>query len=216
MRPLESDSWIEMLQKVCDGDVRDEGKEEQDAVMVGTMEKAAKTETGTLRGWRRRYFILDADNLQYFTSKGGDKKMVRVRRPSTTYQPRGVGRPSLWLRSTGGRDMSLLDADLLADAQKVVTTSKLGDLQRRFTQARKLNTLEAVDEFIAVAEEETNTESTVQLMRDAKAATHLERRKLLKDLELEAITVRHSTSLQCWIAPSKWTSTRTTSFSLIC
>ena len=87
--------------------------------------------------------------------------------------------------------MTLLNAGLIADAQKVVTTSRLGDLHKRLTEARKQDTLEAVEEFITIAEEETNIESTVPLMREAKAAkVYLERRKLLTDLNQEAVSVR--------------------------
>ena len=183
-----------MLERVCAGDVpRDQGKEEQDALMVGTMEKAAKTETGTLRGWRQRYFVLDPDNLQYFTNKGGEKKgMLRVRggRVRHLKPEESTGRPYAF-EVQEGRDLSLLNADLLADAQKVVTKSKLGDLMRRFTEARRQDTLEALEEFIAVAEKETSVESAVPLIREAKAIkVHLERRKLLKDFEQEALSVR--------------------------
>ena len=189
-----ADSWIEMLERVCAGDVpRDQGKEEQDALMVGTMEKAAKTETGTLRGWRQRYFVLDPDNLQYFTNKGGEKKgMLRVRggRVRHLKPEESTGRPYAF-EVQEGRDLSLLNADLRADAQKVVTKSKLGDLMRRFTEARRQDTLEALEEFIAVAEKETSVESAVPLIREAKAIkVHLERRKLLKDFEQEALSVR--------------------------
>jgi hypothetical protein len=47
-------TWTERLQRVCSEPVLSRDSMSEDIVMAGTMEKAARTDTGTLRGWRRR------------------------------------------------------------------------------------------------------------------------------------------------------------------
>lgn len=63
-------SWMSALAKAAGED----SVESRPVAMLGTMEKAARTATGVLRGWRHRYFTLEQGLLTYYTSKDGEKK----------------------------------------------------------------------------------------------------------------------------------------------
>lgn len=43
-------------------------------VKAGSLEKAARGNEGVLRNWRLRYFVLQGDDLSYYTKLGGEKK----------------------------------------------------------------------------------------------------------------------------------------------
>ena len=43
-------------------------------IKAGSLEKAARGNEGVLRNWRLRYFVLQGDDLTYYTKLGGEKK----------------------------------------------------------------------------------------------------------------------------------------------
>ena len=46
-------------------------------IKTGSLEKAARGNEGALRNWRLRYFVLQGNDLTYFTKLGGEKKGVQ-------------------------------------------------------------------------------------------------------------------------------------------
>ena len=181
--------WMDILSKAAENTLP-EGSAENDVLMVGTMEKAARSDTGTLRGWRHRYFILQNGVLSYFTSRGGEKKgAVRVIggkiRPLTSEDVAGR-QYSFELQE--GKDMSVIDEDLLEEARKLVTTSKIGGLERAVDIAIRSDSIETIKNVLKQisAADEVN----LHFVRKAKEnLKKLENRKLKLDLRKAARNV---------------------------
>jgi hypothetical protein len=113
--------WKEVLEMACEGKGVSSNASSDEILMVGTLEKAARTEDNTLRGWRHRYFILKKDSLSYYTARGGEQKgavLVRGGAVRILSPEEAAGRPfSLELQE--GRNLSLIDKSLLDEARYV-------------------------------------------------------------------------------------------------
>jgi hypothetical protein len=74
-------NWMEMLRAAIVGVVDYGAVEENDMLMSGTMDKAARSEKPPhdIRGWRTRYFVLQGKTLTYFVARNGAQKgLMRV------------------------------------------------------------------------------------------------------------------------------------------
>lgn len=84
-------------------------------LMSGTMEKSARNDKGKVGNWKRRFFVLQNLTLTYFVRSGGEKKGVvrvkggRIRR----MDPRETGGRPLCMELQEGRDISVIDPDLI-------------------------------------------------------------------------------------------------------
>jgi len=144
------DAWMQALGKACTVAQGVQSSEETPVVMLGTMEKAARTATGVLRGWRHRYFMLDGGMLSYFTSKDGEQKGAihvgggAVRRLS---QAEAAGRDYAF-ELQEGMDTSGIDIDLIGEAAAVVRRFRLGSVKQSIAKAMKKNDLEALGKLL--------------------------------------------------------------------
>ena len=113
--------WKQVLEMACEGKGVSSNATSDEILMVGTLEKAARTEDNTLRGWRHRYFILKKDSLSYYTARSGEQKgavLVRGGAVRILSPEEAAGRPfSLELQE--GRNLSLIGKSLLDEARYV-------------------------------------------------------------------------------------------------
>ena len=113
--------WMDVLQLGCNGGIDTHGNEVE-VYKSGTLEKAARGKEGVLRNWRQRYFVLDKLSISYYTKAGGEKKgNVRVGGGAIrmlTAEDTG-GRPYCF-ELQEGRDLSIIDPDLLFEAKRQV------------------------------------------------------------------------------------------------
>lgn len=114
--------WIDALQLACKIGKNSDGNEPS-VYKAGLLEKAARGKEGGLRNWRQRYFVLDKLSISYYTKVGGEKKgNVRVGggaiRLLSGSEDTG-GRPFCF-ELQEGRDLSIIDPDLLFEARRQV------------------------------------------------------------------------------------------------
>jgi len=150
-------AWMVALGKACAIPQRRGGSsasasasDGMSVVMLGTMEKAARTATGVLRGWRHRYFVLEGGVLSYFTSKDGEKKgAIRVvggavRRLAQT---EAAGRDYAF-ELQEGMDTTGINSDLLDEAAAVVRRMRMGSVKQSIEVAMRKNNLEALSKLL--------------------------------------------------------------------
>jgi hypothetical protein len=116
--------WFEKLDQVCnEHPLASVGSE---TIFAGTMEKAARSDTGSKKTYRKRYFELVGVTLSYYTKKDGEKKgAVRVRGGHVRFMdPSECGGRTNVIELQEGRDISLIDNDLLEQARLLVSSSK--------------------------------------------------------------------------------------------
>ena len=130
-------TWIEALSQAA---VNSGAKR---VSMLGTMEKAARTATGVLRGWRHRYFTLEDGMLSYYTSRDGELKgTVRAAGGQVTrLNPSEAAGREFAFQLQEGLDTSSIDADLLAEAAAMVRRARVGTLRASIAAAMKKNDL---------------------------------------------------------------------------
>eukprot|EP01042_Synura_sphagnicola_P026189 gene26189-33733_t len=97
------EQWLAKLKAVADavasGAADPAADRREEIVFKGIFDKAARSASGELRSWRRRFFVLGTTHLAYFTRPGGKKKgYIRVLNG-------GVRR--MHLAETGGRAFCL-------------------------------------------------------------------------------------------------------------
>jgi hypothetical protein len=194
------DEWVHYLQSCCDGRFKNgladaEGNaQEQEVFFTGTLEKAARNDQGLVRGWRQRFFQLNTTSLSYFTKPRGDRKgLIRVLGGGVRrMDPSETGGRPYCIELEEGRDISLIDPDLLAEARKHVMQAKTREFEiavRKGITAKSLDTLTRMLKFA----EESEIVLDYNLVNEAKACiTSLKEKNLKRDLRFAAKLVPRS------------------------
>ena len=115
-------NWLAMLQAAARGELDGQPIKDDEMLMAGSMNKAARSSAGHLHGWRGRYFILQGKALSYYTARNGDRKGVIFIHGGDANRmsvEAAEGR-KFAIEIHEGRDMSVLDADLLLEAKRAV------------------------------------------------------------------------------------------------
>jgi hypothetical protein len=123
--------WMEALQ-LASMMSKDEEGNPLSVYKVGLLEKAARGKEGGLRNWRQRYFVLDKLSISYYTKAGGEKK-GNVRVGGGAVRALGAsedtgGRPFCF-ELQEGRDLSIIDPDLLFEARRQVNIMHQNNLE---------------------------------------------------------------------------------------
>eukprot|EP01034_Spumella_vulgaris_P022060 gene22060-28155_t len=202
------EEWIAHLEECCSGNFMARLTEEaggdseliddHEVFFTGSLEKAARNEQGKVSGWRRRFFVLEAVMLAYWTkAHGGEKKGtirvlgggVRKMDPSET-----GGRP-FCIELQEGRDISLINPDLLDEAKKQVRLSKIHEIEATLRKGVKLCQLDVLVRTVQFASD-FGIILDFELMNSARDCIAVLREKNLKrDLHSAARLVPESTRL---------------------
>ncbi len=112
-------------------------KDNSVVLKAGSLEKAARGKEGLLRNWRLRYFVLQGDNLSYFTKLGGEKKgSIRVTGGAVRLLPVAeAGGHQFAIELQEGRDLSLIDKELLEEVRKQVNVFRRDQLEDELSKA---------------------------------------------------------------------------------
>lgn len=147
--------WLNRLQQVCEGST--EAHDNSSSVISGTLEKAARDPNpqnmGKLRGWRTRFFVLDRTNLTYFTKLGGEKKgFVRVRGGAVRLMnPSETGGRQRCIELQEGRDISIINPDLIGKAEKLVKDFHCREIEADLTEGLARFDQRMLESALAVA-----------------------------------------------------------------
>jgi hypothetical protein len=192
------DEWMNYLQLCCDGQfdthsnddsatIDNIGKSlDKDIFFSGTLEKAARTNDGTVGGWKSRFFVLGNTTLTYFTkAKGGVMKgSIRVLGGAVR---RGVldnndHHHQYYIELEEGRDISLLDPDLINEAKRHVHKAKRIEIEMHLMQGIKARSLRVITRMIDLAKK-SDILIDFSLLNEAKTVLHgLRGNNLKRDL----------------------------------
>ena len=139
--------WLEMLQAAALGVLDEQPIPDDELLMAGSMDKAARSSTGHLHSWRGRYFVLQGKLLTYFTARNGDRKgSIRVYGGGAKrLAPEEAQGRKFAVEVLEGRDMTLIDADLLAEAKKTVDSHLIKDVTDQLLRGIAEESLEPLE-----------------------------------------------------------------------
>ena len=188
------DEWMNYLQLCCDGQFDTHSNEDsasidnigksldKDIFFSGTLEKAARRNDGTVGGWKSRYFVLGNTTLTYFTkAKGGVMKgSIRVLGGAVR---KGVlddnDHHQYCIELEEGRDISLMDPDLINEAKRQVHKAKRIEIEMHLMQGIKARSLPLITRMIDLAKK-TDILIDFSLLNEAKSVLHRLRGNNLK------------------------------------
>lgn len=154
------EEWKVNLEECCSGKfleslpVNEYGKKDVNAIcMKSTFEKAARNTKGLVGGWKRRYFVLQATNMQYYTKQYGTKKgEIRVLGGGIrVLEPSEAGGRKYCLELEEGRDITLIDPDLIEEAKKTVRKAKIKSIRIDLRKGIKAMSLELLTKALQLA-----------------------------------------------------------------
>lgn len=203
--------WLEVLQQVCSKKialpsaraatnnkpfsaptpVEEEELECMTVLKAGSLEKAARGNEGVLRNWRLRYFVLQGDEMSYFTKLGGEKKgAIRVTGGAVRALPlsESSGHHNC-IELQEGRDLSVIDPELLGEVRKQVNIFRREQLEEELargiatgTEERLMAALESASSFGISLDGELVAQARSVLMREQHKKLKLDLREALVTL----------------------------------
>lgn len=194
------DEWMYYLQACCDGRFKDSAQDEdgnfkeQEVFFTGTLEKAARNDQGLVRGWRQRFFQLNTTSLSYFTKPRGDRKgIIRVIGGGVRrMEAAEAGGRLFCIELEEGRDISLIDPDLLAEARRHVLQAKTKEFEAAVRRGITLRSLDLLTRMLKYAAD-SNISLDYNLVNEAKACINsLKEKNLKRDLRFAAKLVPRS------------------------
>eukprot|EP01033_Poteriospumella_lacustris_P012069 gene12069-8623_t len=129
------EQWLAKLKAVADavasGAADPAADRREEIVFKGIFDKAARSASGELRSWRRRFFVLGTTHLAYFTRPGGKKKgYIRVLNGGVRRMHLAeTGGRAFCLELEEGRDLSLVSPDLIDEARRRVRLAKILEVE---------------------------------------------------------------------------------------
>ena len=129
---------------------------DDDIIMSGTLEKASRDPNngGIPKGWRHRWFVLNSQSLSYYIRAGGEKKgTVRVKGGAIRrMSPEEAGGRPFCIELQEGRDLSVIDADLLDEARRLVRTARQKEIEENLRQGIENGDVPIVTKYLEKAE----------------------------------------------------------------
>lgn len=199
------DQWYNKFSLVCSGKAIGDNAEileskdfKEEVVFQGTFEKAARSDDGKLRGWRKRFFLLKSVHLSYYTKVNGEKKgSIRVlnggARVMEAHEANGK---QFCIELEEGRDLSCVSPDLLEEARRHVRFAKIMEIESSLRKGIVLRSVSLLSKMLKFAEE-LEVMLDYNLMNEAKHSLQtLQVQQLRRDLYFASTTIPRSQILQ--------------------
>ena len=113
-----------------------------------------------LRGWRKRYFVLQSNTLSYYTSAGGEKKGTIYLKGATIRAIHQASIPTSMMSKKrhyciliqAGKDVSAFDPSLIDEAQQIVNGLSKSTLNKKLRAALKADNSTVAKKALDLAE----------------------------------------------------------------
>lgn len=151
------EQWFNKIKSVATTSIHEQNVNVKDETIIfkGIFEKAARNESGELRHWRRRFFVLGNVHLAYFTKPGGKKKgFIRVLSGGVRKMSleETSGRP-FCLELEEGRDLTQISPDLMDEARRRVRLAKIQEVERGLNRGIRLRSAKLLSKMLQFAKQ---------------------------------------------------------------